>query len=354
MTLPLFKKTWQISPNNALAAQADALTTNRVAMLNMINALTGAGSFKLNGDVGAGTFDWYGTDGVAVASPLNFATVRYTCDSTAVSSLGVNLLTDPSDFVWAGAGVAHSHAILDFEDAETEVMISCRNVSTAGSTLTVAVSHYGATGNRFAPGTTTADPVATGSYDILSVGPWGGCASTNAPIKIHVWKSSDGEAFEVIMCNGGEPTTVFRVERPIVYNDLWVNPAVVTWKGGNSGTSQITVALFHSFAAFFTYADGQNTTFSLGMPYTEGSTAVSLALAPNAITGEWDMFPQWLSKKVAPVQGTHGELNDVYWAPLALVTTNISSADLTYPAGRLAVVGDQWRPWVPGFDFEAA
>lgn len=359
MTLPTFKKNWHISPNNALAAQADVITTNRAALLNLINALTGAGSYKLNGDEGAGTFDWYDTDGNVVTSPSNFATIRYTSDGTAVSSLGQNLLTDPSDFIWAANTVAHTWAIIDFPEIEIEVMLACRNTSPQGATLYIAASNYGVTGNRFVPTTHLADPTASGSYDVLTVGNWGGAFTVNAAIKIHVWKTSDGEAFEIQMANGGEVNTSFRVERPLVYNSTgWPHAAVVSWKSAAAGTSVITVANYHTAASFTTYASGQAVSVSLAMPYSQGTAAVSLATAPNALSGQWDMYPQWVSKSVAPVQGFHGELNDVWWAPLALQTTNISGAepseDPPVPAGRLACVGDMWRPWVPGISFLAA
>jgi len=355
MTLYAFKKTWQISPNNALAAQADVLTTNRNALLNMFNALLGLGSYNVNGDVGAGTFDWYDTDGNVVASPTNFATIRYTCNSSAVSTLGANNITLPTHFVFNSAGSAHTWAIFDFTAIGVEVMFAFDAAQASGNTITVIASPYATTGNRFAAGTTTANPATpSGAYTVQSLQAFGGSAAVNAPVKIHVWKTSDGEAFEIIMCNGGEPNTVFRVEKPVVSSANWTNPSVVYYKGASAATSVITVALIHTAANFFAYAEAQAVVFSLSMPYIAGTSAVSLATAVNGISDEWDMYEQAIAKSAAPVQGTHGELNDVWWAPLTLQTTNISAASSPYPAGRLAVVGDQFRPWVPGQDFLAS
>jgi len=355
MTLYAFKKTWQISPNNALAAQADVITTNRNALLNMFNALTGAGSYNVNGDVGAGTFDWYDTDGNAVVSPANFATIRYTCNGSAVSSLGVNNITTPAHFLFNSAGNAHTWAIFDFTAIGVEVMIAFDAANASGATHTVIVSPYAATGNRFAAGTTTANPATpAGAYTVQSLATWGGSVTTNAALKIHIWKTSDGEAFEVIMCNGGEPNTVFRVEKPVVSSANWTNPSVVYCKGASAATSVVTSSLMHTSPNFYAYAEAQAVIFALTMPYISGSTAISLATAVNGISDEWDMYEQSIAKSGAPVQGVHGELNDVWWAPLTLVTTNISAASGIYPAGRLAVVGDQFRPWVPGQDFLAS
>ena len=355
MALLPFRKTWQISPNNALAAQADVLTTNRTALLNMFNALLGLGSYNLNGDVGAGTFDWYDTDGAPVASPANFAVVRYSCNSTAVSSLGMINITTPSHVVFNSAGNAHSWIVLDFTEIEVEVLIACDVVSAQGASLSIVASAYGVTGNRFSGGTTTANPTAAGSYAVLTTASWGGSGTTNAALKIHVWKSDDGEAFEVQVCNGGEVNTLFRVEKPVVYSASWSAPSVVVLKGAAAATSVVTVALLHTTASLYAYAAGAAVVFNLGMPYVvSGTNAVAGGTSTNGVSGEWDMFPQWICKAAAPANGFHGELNDVWWAPTALATTNISKASSPYPAGRLACIGDQYRPWVPGFDFEAA
>jgi hypothetical protein len=355
MTLYAFKKNWQISPNNALAAQADTLTTNRTALLNMFNALLGLGSYNVNGDVGAGTFDWYDTNGNAVASPANFAAIRYTCNGSAVSSLGVNNITLPTHFVFAAAGNAHTWAIFDFTVIGVEVMIAFDAANASGATHTVIVSPYAATGNRFAAGTTTANPsTPVGAYTVQTLAAWGGVSTTNAALKIHVWKTDVGDVFEVIMCNGGEPNTVFRVEKPVVSSANWTNPSVVYCKGASAANSVVTVSLMHTVANFYAYAEAQAVTFSLAAPYIAGTLAMTLATAVNGISDEWDMYEQSLGKSAAPVQGVHGELNDVWWAPLTLVTTNISAASSPYPAGRLAVVGDQFRPWVPGQDFLAS
>jgi len=355
MTLYAFKKTWQISPNNALAAQADTITTNRTAVLNMFNALLGLGSYNLNGVVGAGTFAWYDTDGNSVASPTNFATIRYTCNGTAVSALGVNNITLPTHVVFNSAGSAHTWAIFDFTAIEVEVMVAFDAVAATGNNATIIASPYGATGNRFAAGTTTANPATpSGAYSLQTTAAWGGCGATNAAIKIHVWKTSDGQVFEVGMCNGGETSALFRVERPVVSSALWTHPSVVYGKGAASNVSVVTSALMHTASNFYAYAVAQAATFSLSMPYINGTSVISLATAVNGVSGEWDMYEQSLCKSAAPVQGCHGELNDVWWAPLTLQTTNVSAASSPYPAGRLAVIGDQWRPWVPGFDYLAS
>ena len=354
MTLPEFKKSWQISPNNALAAQLDALTTNRTALLNIVNAITGGASYNLNGDVGAGTFDWYEPElGAAVASPVGFAAIRYTSNGVAVSSLGVNNVALPGDVIFAGSTNPRTWWIIDL--GGVEVLITCNATSTNGNTLGVYASSYGNTGNRFVPVSHTADPIAVGSYTIMAASTaWGGSASTNAPLKLHFWVSADGEAFEVMVCNGGKTNTCFRVEKPVTNSVDYTDPSVVYFKGAVANTSVVTESLMHTNENLFTYAEAQATSFGLDMPYIGGSTARSLATAPNAISGEWDMFAQHLAKRVAPVQGVHGELHDVWWAPVGVVVTNISASDADYPAGRLACVGDQWRPWVPGKDFEAA
>jgi hypothetical protein len=183
---------------------------------------------------------------------------------------------------------------------------------------------------------------------------WGGNAAVNAALKIHLWVSADGKAIEVETCNGGEVNTCFRVERPVVASTAWTHPSVVLWKGAAAATSVVTVSNMHTTPSFYTYAAAQAVVFTLSIPYISGANALSLATAVNGLSGEWDMYKQALCKSAAPVQGFHGELNDVWWAPLTLVTSNISAASTPYPAGRLACVGDQLRPWVPGLDYLAS
>lgn len=347
MTLYAFKKTWEISPNNALAAQADVATTNKNALLNMFNALTGAGSYNLNGNTGAGTFAWYDVTGGTVSSPANFAAVRYSCNGTAVSSLGVNNITTPSHIVGAAAASPHTWIILDFAVAQVEVMIAIDSANSSLSLATVVMAPYGVTGNRFAAGTTTANPsTPVGAQVVQSVSAWGGSSSVNAAIKIHVWKSSDGEVFEFATCNGGKFNTLFRVEKPIVSSTAWTFPCVVYFKGAAANTSVCTVALLHSAANLCAYAAGAAVLFGLSIPYLAGTNACTAQTAVNGVSAAWDMYKQGICKATAPAQGMHGELNDVWWCSSTLVAGNISAASSPYAAGRLACIGDQLRPWV--------
>lgn len=351
MTLYAFKKTWEITPNNALAAQADVATTNKNAILNMFNVLTGAGSYNLNGDVGAGTFDWYDTNGDAVASPANFAAVRYSCNSTAVSSLGVNNITTPSHIVTASAASPHTWIILDFPVIHVEVMIALDSGASNYNNMTIVASPYGVTGNRFAVGTTTANPATpVGAQVVQSQTAYGGSATVNAAIKIHVWKTSDGEVFEVGMCNGGKFNTLFRVEKPIVSSTAWTFPHYVYFKGAAANTSVCTVALLHTAANLYTYAAGAATQVSLTMPYIAGTNCCAAQTAVNGVSAAWDMYKQAIGKSGAPAQGIHGEMNDVWWCSSTLVAGNISAASSPHPAGRLWCIGDQFRPGVPGLD----
>ncbi len=351
MTLYAFKKTWEISPNNALAAQADVATTNKNALLNMFNALTGAGSYNMNGATGAGTFAWYDVTGGTSPAPANFAAVRYSCNGTAVSSLGVNNITTPSHIVTAPAASPHTWIILDFPVIQVEVMLALDSGATNYNNMTVVASPYGVTGNRFAVGTTTANPATpVGAQVVQSQTAYGGSATVNAAIKIHVWKTSDGEVFEVGMCNGGKFNTLFRVEKPIVSSTAWTFPHYVYFKGAAANTSVCTVALLHTASNLYTYAAGAAVQFSLSMPYLAGTNCCAAQAAVNGVSGAWDMYKQGICKATAPAQGMHGELNDVWWCSSTLVAGNISAASSPYAAGRLACIGDQLRPWVAGLD----
>lgn len=354
MTQYAFSKTWHISPNNTLAAQTDAKLTNQTFLLNMVKLLTGGTAYNMNGVAGASAFAWRDTGGNVVASPKVPGTIRYTCNSVAVSTLGVNNLALPTDFVAANAASPHSWWIVDFADIGVEVMFALDATNTNVANLTIIASPYAATGNRFAVGTTTANPATPAlAYTIQSVQPHGGCASTNAALVLQMWTSSDGECVKFGVCNGGEMNTILKVEKPKNTDALWTNPNVVYFKGASAATSTVTVALMHTASNYYAYANATAVTLSQSMPYFNGTACVSLQTSPNAISGKWDMYRQTIGKGVAPVQGEHARLHDEWWAPLTLVTGDISAADAPYAEGRVVVVGDQYWPWC-GLDFVKA
>lgn len=351
MTLYAFRKSWQISPNNALAASVvDVATTNKTAILNLFNAITGAGAYDLNSVAGASTFTWYDTDGNIVASPAGFATIRYTSNSTTVSALGVNNITTPSHVVTSSGG-ARTWAIFDFVAIGVEIMIACDSATINFSNISVVASPYGVTGNRFAVGTTTANPATpVGGYAVLSNTSWGGSATVNAAIKIHVWVSTDGEIVEFMTANGGKFNTIFRVEKPIVSSTAWTAANYVFFKGAAANTSVCTVALWHTALNLYAYAAGAAVQFGLTMPYFAGVNCCASQVAVNGVSGAWDMFQQGIGKGANPAGGEHGEMNDVWWCSSTIGAGQISQASSPYPAGRLWCIGDQLRPGVPGID----
>lgn len=208
MTLATFSKSWHCMPSFAEVARADVGTTNKQTLLDVF----GVGGAFVGGaptPFGGSPAVWYDCATGAVSTPSAFPTVRQTCDSSNVSAIGQNILDTTSKFVFANAPTARTWAVYELAELECEILLACQGASANASVVTMMVAPYGVTGSRFGSvvaGSTTVLPTATNAFTVISGAQWGGSGNVNAGFKWHLWRSTDGLAYRLVTCNGGEPS----------------------------------------------------------------------------------------------------------------------------------------------------
>lgn len=312
MALPTLGKTWQFVPNFAIAATGTALGTNRTILLAIKNFLT------------TDAAEWVDNTNVATTA-ANLWTVRYSCDSVAAGAAGdgVDRWDSITDLVWANAASAHSWIVLRNAaiGSTAEMLISCEAASANGSNLTVCISPTAA----FTGGTTTARPTATDEIVVVNNTTWGGVATVDTSIKLHVMKSTDGECWRVFVCNGGQANTSWIIDKAVAFaSGTWTNRMVMYAQGSTGGTNTLTNALLNTNANVNGRGASTMTMYLAAMYYASTLANAGVTTA-NDLSSAWPFMPHQLVSATASNRGFHGYLNDVWYGSTTVATGS------TYP-----------------------
>lgn len=312
MTLPSLSKTWQFIPNYAVAATGTALGTNRTILKAFKDFLTTTSNWVNNAN--------------ASTTPSNMWTVRYSCDSVAAGTVGdgVDRWDSITDLIWANAASAHSWIVLRNTaiGSTAEILISCENAHVYGANLTVAMSASAG----FTGGTTTTRPTATDEIVVLSNGAWGGVQASDASVKLHAMKSTDGECWRLFCCNGGQANTSWLIGKAMAFNEsAWTNRMVMYAQGAAANTNTLTNALLNTAANFNGRGASSMTMYLAGMAYA-GAQANANITSANDLSSAWPFMPQQLVSATASNRGMHGYICDTWYGSTAV------SAGSTYPA----------------------
>lgn len=328
MSLPSLIKTWQFVPNYAVAATGTALGTNRTILLALKNFFTT-------------TPNWVDNNNVST-TPSNLWTVRYSCDSVTAGTAGdgVDRWSTITNLVWNNAGSAHSWIVLRQTaiDTNCELLISCEGATASGHLLTMYMSPF----SGFTGGTTTARPTATDELPMFNNAIWGGTAQTDTNVKLHVLKSSDGQAWRFFCCNAGQPNTSIIVSKAMALHSSWTHQAIAYAQGANGGTSTLTNTLLNTNANFQGRGVSTMTMYLAGM-CAAGAQLNATITSANDLSAEWPFLPQQLFSTTASNKGVHGYLSDVWYSSATIASG--STAPTTGTQHQFAQLGVLVFPW---------
>ncbi len=313
MTLPSLTKTWQFVPNYAVASTGTALGTNRTIIKAFKDFIT------------TDAAEWVDNTNAAT-TVSNLWTVRYSCDSVAagVADDGVDRWDAITDLVWANAGSAHSWIVLRNTaiGASADLLISCESASGNGANITIAISPSAG----FTGGTTTARPTATDEIVVINNAAWGGVANTDASVKLHMMKSTDGECWRIFCCNTGQANTSWIFGKTIAFNaSAWTNRLVMYAQGSTAGVNTLTNALLNTAANFTGRGVSSMTMYLAGMYYASGLANANITTA-NDLSSAWPFMPQQLVSATASNRGFQGYVCDLWYGSASVATGS------TYPA----------------------
>lgn len=313
MALPSLTKTWHFVPNYAIAATGTALGTNRTILKAFKDFIT------------TDAAEWVDNTNAATTAS-NLWTVRYSCDSVAAGAAGdgVDRWDAITDLVWANAGSAHSWIVLRQTaiGASAELLISCESVSGNGANLTLVMSPSAG----FTGGSTTARPTATDEIVVINNAVWGGVGNSDASVKLHVLKSTDGECWRLFVCNGGQANTAILVGKASAFNEsAWTNRMVVYAQGAASGVSTLTNALLNTNANFNGRGASSMTMYLAALYYASGLANVNVTTA-NDLSSAWPFMPPQIVSATASNRGFHGYVCDTWYGSTSVAVGS------TYPA----------------------
>lgn len=329
MAFPTLSKTPQFIRNYAIAATGAVLTTNRTIVKAFKDIFINS------------AFGWVDSTNASI-TPSNMWAVRYSCDSVVagVAGDGVDRWDAITDLVWANAGTAHSWIVLRQTaiDTNCEILISCEGSNGNGSVLTIVLSPSAG----FTGGTTTARPTATDEIVALSNNSFGGSSNTDANVKLHAIKSSDGQYWRIFCANGGQINTAIIIEKAPALHSSWTHQGVCLVQGGSAATNVLTQNALNSSANFNARGASSMTMFLAGPAAASAQTNVTITSA-NDLSSEWPFIPQQLFSNTASNKGLHGYLSDVWYGSTTVVSG--STAPTTGTQHQFVQLGSLIFPW---------
>ncbi|RTL06470.1 hypothetical protein EKK58_05815 [Candidatus Dependentiae bacterium] len=328
MTLPTLVKTWEFIPNYAQAATGVILTTNRTLLKWLVdNMTTNAAGLWVNASN-------------SLVTPSGLATVRYSCNSTVAGSAGdgVNRWASLTDLVWNNAGSAHSWMVLRMYNT-AELLISCEGSAVNGQNLVVATSPSAG----FTGGTKTARPTATDERVIVNNTTWGGVVNSDASVKVHLLKSTDGQAWRWLIGNTAQIGTAWIFGKAVQFNPTaWPNSFTMFGIGGSPNTGVLTQTNLNTNANFLGYGASAMAMYLGGMAFGGAQANVTITSASD-LSGNWPFLPQELFSSTTSNRGAHGYLSDVWYG--STTTATGASFPLTGDQHQFAQFGSLILPW---------
>lgn len=318
MALPVPDKTWQFNVNQAIPAQANALTTNRRVMRTMKNTLIGFGS--------------------------NPWTVQGSSNSSAAAMDSVDRWGSDTDLVANIAGSAHSWIVLRQTGVSStfELCIDLNSNTPQNSYCERYISSVGFTG-----GTTLNRPTATDEILLPASQTGWGIVTTNTSWVIHGMQSTDGQATYMFLMTANTVQAMLgfgRIKNPV---SGLTNPCYAFWETEtpfNSAT--VSESADSSFFSVSLVKGAGATPTGMTMFMTteaaENSILTELFVVPNDFNGEYPIFPIGLASNTVSNRGRHGQVFDM-WIGLSTLLTGD-----TYPndtSRQFAHFGTYILPW---------
>lgn len=274
-------KTWQFNVNNAQAAQGTPLADNKMQLLAIKNAL-----------IGFGTQPW------TVVSSSNSVTASNADNWSTVANL-----------VWNSPGSAHSWIVLKQTGigSNFQVLIACDVASATGASGSIKISP--STG--FTGGTTTANPTAADSFNLINVASFL-TLSADAALRWSVMQSTDGQCTRIFGFSGGS----------LLYYGMFEKGANAT--GGTPGATNSGWGHWIVSAPSFAGTTSQNGINAATVPSYESTANISIA---SEVDGAWDIFPVGIAcTATVGARGRLFTLQDVWFS-----SSGIAAGD-TFPA----------------------
>jgi hypothetical protein len=303
--LPTLSKAWQMSCNNAIAAQGTLLADVRLMWRTIKNQML-----------------------AFAASPF---VVKYSCNSVVagVPGDGIDRWVTDANLVWNQSGGAHSWIVLGQSGilSTTQVLISLSPVSGSNpQTIKYAVSNAGFTG-----GSTTLDPTATDATLVVSAASVPNF-STDLATRWSVMQTNDGQCTRIIVFAGGN--LAFQG-----FIDKLANPTTGYSNGGVIG--------FSASAGINVLNVGQ-TNQAGGSSTTQAAWESAAGLAiPNDMSGLWDMFPCSAFGLTVGARGRMGTFQDMWVGSSGIATGDVYPLTGS-PAAQFIQVGQVIHPWNNG------
>jgi len=277
-------------------------------------------------------------------------------DGVAANMTGTNLLLAQNDFHHADPGTLHSWIVFHLDQVPVYLCFDFN--STDDDILTIVMSQAGFTG-----GTITARPTAVDQIILNNGGAWGGRlgnGTDGGQLRGHLMYSSDGQAFRMVIMNGGVAASFLLVERPGAATPGWDDPVIGAFKGLSQH-----FALEDTLLGVYNFFNGQ-TWKSWGpvglMPMTSSLECPGDDLAPkpvafkfngaNEISGEYPVQRIGLYHyDTIGQRGRHGYVHDL-WVTNAVLQNGDTMPDDGPPSSKqLVVIGDLVFPG-DGTDWE--
>lgn len=315
MPLPTLVKTWQVSKNNTVPTQVDALTQARRLMKTIKDMMVGFGS--------------------------NAPTVGGSSNGTTAGMDDVDRWSSDASLVWNNNGSAHSWIVFKFPQINPNFQVCVDLNSTATWFATWVVSWN----DGFTGGSTTARPTATDEFVFINTTDW--YSNVLSQYQVHGWLSTDGQAFRMCVWRSANATTFWLFEKPRNPRTGWSNPAIAMMR-----LSDMSFNTFYQSLSSGNFRARVGSTTAIMTVSAEATASGLLAnTAPtstqtNDIDNAWDFYPLGLVSDTVAAKGRHGMLHDMWFAP-----NNLGNAD-TAPTNasdrQFVKLGALWLPWDPG------
>lgn len=328
MSLPTLIKTWEFIPNYAQAATGTALATNRTIIKWLVDNMT------------TNTAGLWVNASNSPVTPSGLATVRYSCDSVSAGTAGdgVNRWSAITNLVFNNAGSAHSWIVLRLYGT-AEILISCESSAVNAQNLLIATSASAG----FTGGTTLLRPTATDERVVVNATTWGGVVNSDASVKMHLMKSTDGQSWRFFLGNTGVIGTAFIFGKAAAFNaTAWPNSLTMFCIGTSPNSGVLTQTNLNVNANFFAYGASAMTLYLGGMYYASGLANANITSA-NDLSGNWPFLPQELFSATTSNRGAHGYMNDMWYG--STTTATGASFPLTGTQHQFVQFGSLIFPW---------
>lgn len=303
MPLPVFQKTWTITPNDITATSGVAATDAKNATLKLKNKLLGLGF-----------------------------TTGYSCSSTVAGTVndGVDRWATTANLVWNSTTGVRSWYVFKNTTigSNFQVLIKCYSTTNA-SVYYLGIEVSPSAG--FTGGSTTTNPTATDAITLTQgttgeSGWWSGPWSVAAGFTFHTWVSTDGEHVRIVICTSANTKPMGLIMFGKLYNppDGHATPAFYAsaYSSWTETNGYLRYADLYEAANVHGY-NGGGYLMHLGAheSYVDGAIG-ERQVAVNDLTGYWPISPCVL---IAPSllllsnqSGVMGEIPDLWWASTGL------------------------------------